>query len=353
MKLKQRDAILIAFLLVMIGVTNPVLAAEQLKRQSGKDFTGLKSKTTIYPKWFKDTFWDLNDDIAEARKVGKTGIMIYTSTKSCSYCIAFIEKSLGDPVLQKRLRRQFDVLGLEVIADTEITDVDGKNYVVKDFLKKYKAYFTPTLLFFGEDGEVLLVIAGYYPPTLFRHVLDYLEGGHYRKESWREYKTRVVDIYQSKASIHFDKSLFAVSSMNLDRSKSNSGKPLLVLFEKQGCADCGKMHKEVLSVETTRSWIRRFDATQVDASDVKTGIVKPDGGKTTPADWARELNIAYYPSFVFFDEKGKETFRIDTYTRNARLEGTLELVLARGYLDEPQLQRWRRQQFVKGQRKTE
>lgn len=328
-----------------IGLSLSVQAADNIERTAGKDFTDIHSKTTIYPKWFKDTFWDLNDDIAEARKAGKTGIMVYTSTKTCTYCIAFIEKSLNDPVIQKRLRAQFDVLGLEVIADTEITDVDGKTYVVKDFLKKYKAYFTPTQLFFGKDGKLLLSIAGYYPPERFMKVLDYLEGKHYETESWREYAARLTSD-KSKTAIHYDKALFSKPAGNLDRRDGKATKPLLVLFEKPGCAACREMHEQVLSVKTTRDWISHFDAAQLDASDDKTPIARPDGSKATASQWARELNLAYYPSYVFFDDKGTEVFRIDTYARNVRLEGALELVLTKGYLDEPQLQRWRRQQFV-------
>jgi len=328
-----------------IGLSVSVHAADSIERTAGKDFTDIHSKTTIYPKWFKDTFWDLNDDIAEAQKAGKTGIMIYTSTKTCTYCIAFIEKSLNDPVIQKRLRAQFDVLGLEVIADTEITDVDGKTYVVKDFLKKYKAYFTPTQLFFGKDGKLLLSIAGYYPPERFMKVLDYLEGKHYERESWRDYSARLAGD-TNKSAIHFDKTLFSKPADNLDRRNGKATKPLLVLFEKPGCDACREMHEQVLSVKTTRDWIARFDASQLDASDDKALITRPDGSKATASQWARELNIAYYPSYVFFDETGAEVFRLDTYTRNVRLEGALELVLTRGYQDEPQLQRWRRQQFV-------
>lgn len=350
MKLGPKTIFLTALLLVAAGVAAPALATGQPERQSGKDFTDLGSKTTIYPKWFKDTFWDLNDDIAEARKAGKTGIMIYTSTKTCSYCIAFIEKSLGDPVIQQRLRRQFDVLGLEVIADTEITDVDGRTYVVKDFLKKYKAYFTPTLLFFGEDGKLLLSIAGYYPPEKFSRVLDFLEGGHYRQQSWRQYATG-TGTGTAGAGIVQDDALFKLKTTRLDRRSGKADRPLLVLLERPGCPACRELHEQVLSVSSTRQWIGKFDAVQLDASDAKTTLVTPDGRKTTASSWAEDLDLAYFPAFLFFDEQGKEVFRIDTYTRNVRLEGTLELVLTKGYLDEPQLQRWRRQQFVETQTK--
>lgn len=334
----------------MLGVNTAILAAstDLPQRQEGKDFTQLKSRTTVYPAWFKDTFWDLNDDIREAVRAGKTGILIMTSTKTCSYCIAFIEKSLSVPEIEKRLRGQFDVLGLEVIADTEITDVDGKTYHVKDFLKKYKSYFTPALMFFGGDGSLLLNIAGYYPPERFKMVLDYIEGRHYKKQPWRAYAAARSNKSPSSAIIT-DPDLFAVSTGNLDRRLGKADKPLLVLFEKPDCSACSELHTQVLSVASTRNWISRFNAVQINAADTDKVLINPGGSRTTGKAWAEALDLAYYPSFVFFDEQGQEVFRIDTYTRNVRLEGTLELVLSKGYVDEPQLQRWRRQQFVREQ----
>ena len=339
--LKLPSGLVLAAMLALFSVST-AHAADMPARQAGKDFTNLKSRTTIFPKWFKQSFWDLGDDIAEARAAGKTGILIYTSAVTCTYCIAFIEQSLNDSGIEQRLRKQFDVVGMEVIDDAEITDVDGKKYLVKDFLKKYKAYVTPTLLFFGKDGKLLLRITGYYPPEKFRKVLDYFEGRHYERESWSAYYTK-LDKASGANSIGNDPVLFPGGASNLDRRSGKATRPLLVLFEKPGCDTCKELHGKVLTVQSTRDWIARFDAVQVNAADTRQKIVTPQGKDLTAAGWAGELDIAYFPAFVFFDEAGKEVFRLDTYTRNVRLEGAMELVLKKGYVDEPQLQRWRNQ----------
>ena len=325
---------------------SPLARAEvNLERAAGRDFNHNKEKTVVFPGWFKQSFWYLNDDINDAIKAGKIGIMIDASEASCTYCIAFIERSMNDPVIQKRFRKNFDALGLEVIGDTEIHDVDGKTYVVKNFLKKYKAYVTPTLLFFGKDGKLLLKITGYYSPEKFTQVLDYFESGEYLKQSWRDYYTARND--KGGAAIVYEPELFHTKADNLARNNTPAKRPLLVLFEKPGCEDCKRLHEKVLSASTTRNWIRQFDAVQVNADDSEAEIRTPGGKKTTARNWAAALNLVYYPAFVFFDESGKEVFRIDTYTRNVRLEGSMALVLNKGYLDEPQLQRWNRARFVR------
>jgi len=326
----------------------PVAQAElALEKSPGRDFNNNKARTLVFPSWFKQTFWYLNDDINEAVKAGKIGIMIDASEENCTYCIAFIERSLNDPEIQKRFRKNFDALGLEVIGDTQIQDVDGKTYSVKKFLHKYKAYVTPTLLFFGKDGKLLLKITGYYSPEKFTQVLDYFESGEYKKQSWRDYYVARND--KGSADFIYDTALFKMKAGNLARNKSAADRPLMVLFEKPGCEDCKQLHERVLSVKTTRNWIERFDAVQINADDDKSPLVTPGGEKITPKAWAARLDLAYYPAFVFFDESGNEVFRIDTYTRNVRLENSMSLVLNKGYKHELQLQRWSREQFVRRQ----
>lgn len=333
--------------LVLLCITPATQAEVELKRAPGRDFNHNKAHTLVYPGWFKQSFWYLNDDINDAIQAGKIGIMIDASEESCTYCIAFIERSLNNPEIQKRFRKNFDALGLEVIGDTEIHDVDGKAYSVKNFLKKYKAYVTPTLLFFGKDGKLLLKITGYYSPEKFTQVLDYFESGQYLKQSWRDYYATRND--RAGAGIVYDTALFRTKVGDLARNKTAARRPLMVLFEKPGCDDCKRLHEKVLSAQTTRNWIKRFDAVQINADDDKAALVTPGGKKTTARAWAADLNLVYYPAFVFFDESGNEVFRIDTYTRNVRLEGSMSLVLNKGYLDEPQLQRWNRARFVRRQ----
>ena len=338
-------AVLAALIAIIIA---PAAQADiALKKTPGRDFNNNKARTLVFPGWFKPTFWYLNDDVNEAVKAGKIGIMIDASEENCTYCIAFIERSLNDPAIQKRFRKNFDALGLEVIGDTQIQDVDGKTYTVKEFLHKYKAYVTPTLLFFGKDGKLLLKITGYYSPEKFTQVLDYFESGEYQKQSWRDYYAARND--KGSAGIVYDSALFTLKADNLARNDNPAKRPLMVLFEKPGCADCKQLHEKVLNAQTTRNWIDRFDAVQINADDDKSQLVTPGGEKTTPRAWADELDLAYYPAFVFFDESGNEVFRIDTYTRNVRLENSMSLVLSKGYKHELQLQRWSREQFVRRQ----
>lgn len=87
-----------------------------------------KGVNVVYPNWFKDSFYDLPGDLQDARDAGKSGIMIFFSTKTCSYCNAIIENTFKKPDIVKQLRANYDVIGLEVLSDTEVVNIKVRAY---------------------------------------------------------------------------------------------------------------------------------------------------------------------------------------------------------------------------------
>ena len=54
---------------------------------------------------------------------------------------------------------------------------------------------------------------------------------------------------------------------------------------------------------------------------------------------ARALKVSYTPSIVFFDERGKEVFRVEAYLKTFHLQSSLDYVASRAYLSQPSFQR--------------
>ena len=71
----------------------------------------------VHPTWFKPSYLDLDEDLNDALKAGKTGLMVYFGLKRCSYCQAFLENTLSKPDVEKRVRGMFDVVGLDIFSD--------------------------------------------------------------------------------------------------------------------------------------------------------------------------------------------------------------------------------------------
>jgi thioredoxin-related protein len=299
------------------------------------------------PAWFKTSFLDLREDLAEARAAGKQGLMVLFSTEGCAYCKAFIERSLKDPAIGARVREHFDTLHLEIFDDAGMKDLQGRSLPVKDFARREGAAFSPTLLFYGLDGKPMHRVVGYQSPERFRTVLDYVAGGHHRTLSYRDYLARQASgrpAAGQPASLVRDP-LFDRPPYVLDRRRP-AGKPLLVLFERPGCEACREFHAHVLSDPEVRSLLARFQAVQLDARDAATPVLAPDGRRLTPLRWAEELGLAHLPAMVFFDEAGREVLRNDALSYRQRTQRSLQFVLDKAYLRGILFQRYTREKSM-------
>lgn len=332
-------------------LTARIAEMDKSDKSLGYDFADDAYVDVSHPTWFKQSFLDLRQDLDEARAAGKQGIMLFIGTRRCSYCKVFLDRVLSDPEIKRRVQSNYDVIGLELFSDIEMSDVDGQRYSVNEFVTKVKAAYTPTLIFYGADGRRLLRIVGYYPREKFDHVLDYLEQRHYLEEPLREYLSRTErSSSDSVTEMVVDQELFGQPPHILDRRAARAQRPLLVVFESGNCKACERLHRRVFSDEAVRELIGQFEAVQLDISDTAHRIVTPAGERVTARQWYQSLNLSYSPAIVFFDEAGGEVMRLDSETLRYRMEGSLQLVLERAYEDDAQLQRWRRTKAVEASR---
>ena len=56
--------------------------------------------------------------------------------------------------------------------------------------------------------------------------------------------------------------------------------------------------------------------------------------------WARELNVTYAPTVVFFDDNGSEVFRIEAYLRPFHFASSFAYVTSGAYRTEASFQRY-------------
>ncbi|MEW8692685.1 MAG: thioredoxin fold domain-containing protein [Candidatus Thiodiazotropha endolucinida] len=324
--------------------------ATQVKAEpktSGTEFAEEVFVDVQFPHWFKTTFLELDEELKEAVGKGKQGLMVFVSTRHCSYCKAFIQNVLSLPDIRQRVERFFNVVGLEIFDDSEMTDPAGRSFRVKEFVSANKTAYTPSMIFYGANGAQQLKIVGYYPPEKFREVLEYLEGSHYLREPLRDYLVKTANTSsETTGRIISDPVLFSKPPYQLDRHTRVAEQPLLVLFERPNCGACERFHRRVLADQSIRRLMHEFETVQLDASDSTTRLINPKGERTTPSEWYARLDLAYSPSMVFFDDTGREVLRLDSETQRFRMEGTLQLVLEKGYEKDAQLQRWRRDKAV-------
>ncbi len=287
------------------------------------------------PAWFKNSFLDLRDDIREAA-AAKKRVMIYFGQNGCPYCTRLMEVNFKQPDIVAKTRRNFDAVEINIFGSREVTWLDGKPRSEKDFAALLKVQFTPTLLFLDEKGGIALRVNGYYAPPRFTAALDYVAQHRERSVSFAEFQKQYLP--DVPAAEPRDEPFFRKPPYLFDRRKP-AVRPLAVFFEQANCADCDEMHATSLKTAETRELLSRFDVYRLDLKS-NDEVVAPAGAKTTAARWARDLNVSYTPSVVFFDAGGREVFRVEAYVRMFHLQSALDYVASGAYQREPSFQRY-------------
>lgn len=300
-----------------------------------------------HPSWFKDSFLDLGDDLAEALSDNKKGIIVYFGQKRCAYCKRLMEVNFKQPDIVSYTLENFEVIPVDIWSPEEITDPQGNVMTQREYALKMQTNFTPSLIFYNEEGQIALRLRGYYPPYQFKAALEYVAGEHYKRESLPVYMARGDSTLRFEAEDLVEEDFFAPPPYNLDRSHFPADRPLVVFFEQGNCHACDVLHTQPLRQDAIQKRFERFESVQLDIW-ADTPIITPDGRATTASAWAEELGIFYAPSLVFFDENGSEIIRVDSVVHFFRLRNILNYVATRGYLSHPNFQHWRVQDDSNG-----
>lgn len=319
------------------------------------DFDDARIAPSTYPDWFKDSFLDLRDDLDDALGAGKRGLMVLFATEGCSYCAEFVNRSLADPDLASLVQAHFDAVALEIFSDAEMVDPAGTPTRVNRFAEREGAGFAPTLAFYGDGGRLLYRGVGYHSPDQFRMVLDYLAGGYDRESSFRDYAALRGGATPSRVSAYRLRPdpLFSSPPYALDRSRIPALRPLMVIFETDGCDACAELHREVLALPEVRSLLERFDIVRLDARDSSTPVVAPDGRRTTPASWYAETGFSRLPALLFFEEGGREVLSTEALVLRQRMMNSLLYTLERAYEKQWTYQRFARSKSIERMRQPQ
>jgi len=289
---------------------------------------------TEYPAWFKDSFLDLRDDLAEADKAGRRLVVLFVQN-GCPYCHALVDRNLAQKDIEQTMRKNFDVVLINMWGDREVHGLDGNKTNEKDFAATLKVQFTPTLLFFNEKGKVVLRLNGYLPPHRFKNAIQYVATRQENKISYRDYMAARA-VHGKPGKLHGE-DFFAKPPYDLRKFRGK--KPVALFFEQRDCPNCDTLHEKVLIDRPTRKVIAGFENIQLDMWS-KTPVILMDGKQTTAKQLAKSLDVKYAPTIVLLDPQGKEVIRSEAYFKVFHTQGIFAYVLEGGYKTQPSFQRW-------------
>ena len=320
---------LTALWLILAGAANA--ASPEASLEAGFVNPGYEEK----PDWFKNSFLDLGEDVAEARAANKR-VMLYFYQDGCPYCAKLLRVNFSTKPIVDKTRRHFDVIAINMWGDREVTDLDGELLTEKRFAEKWKVMFTPTILILDPEGRVALRINGYYPPDKFEAALDYTSQGLEKRLAFAEYYAQKNPV-KATGKLH-DEPWIRKPPYDLSRL-IQAEKPLLILFEQEVCRTCDEYHQDIYQRPETRKLLDRFTVVRLDIwSDMP--LIDPQGRKTTARKLAKALNVKFTPTHLFLDAQGREVFRTEAYLRAFHLQSSLDYVASGAYRKQPNFQRY-------------
>jgi thioredoxin-related protein len=284
------------------------------------------------PPWFAESLLFIKEEAADAAREGKR-VMLYFGQDGCPYCRQLIEVNFRQQRIVDKMKKGFVAIALNIWGDREITWSDGRAMSEKQLTAALKIQFTPTLLFLDEKGDVALRVNGYLPPERFESALDYVAGRMEGKLPFADFQKAVAP-----ANPKLNEQAFFIKPP-YDLRRKPGGKPLAVLFETPHCAGCDELHREGFTRKEVLEQVKRFDVVRISTLSGES-IVAPGGQPFRASDWASALKLTYVPAIVFFDDRGREVFRIEAYMRPFHLAGSLEYVASGAYRSEPSFQRF-------------
>jgi serine/threonine protein kinase/thioredoxin-related protein/uncharacterized protein HemY len=217
-------------------------------------------------KWSEDYDLSLEKAILE-----KKPMVIDFYTTWCGWCKVLEEKTYPDPDVQEALK-----MYIPVKINAEIKG---------DLRRKYKVNAFPTLIIVDGQGNKLDEIIGFKEPPEF---LEDLNSG--------------LEIYQKYAESATLGDRQITEASNLEDGKllaESKHMPLMVVFVSKESDWSNKLLDETLKNPLVKSEIKNVVLVKIDQAHDKNVI--------------REWDIRYFPSIIFFDDKGVILLRIHGY----------------------------------------
>jgi thioredoxin-related protein len=284
----------------------------------------LGAKISEHPDWFKESFLDISEDIAEASDNDKH-VMLFLHLNGCPYCYKMTEENLKNAPYIDFIKANFDVIALNIQGDREVALDENTSLTEKQLAKKLKVIYIPTVIFLDSDNKTVARINGYRSVRDFKYVLDFVHEKAYQNTNLAEYiDNRKSVVYEFKDHPQLQ-SITDLSSLNKQ--------PVAVLFEDSSCEDCTRLHEGHLSDPEVNAVLKNFTFIRLDAlSD--SPMVDIDGQTTTPRAYAQKLGLTYRPGIVLFDN-GKEIMRIESMLYRFHFTEILRYVGERLYQQYP------------------
>lgn len=124
-----------------------------------------------------------------SRSPGQTPLVVFFEQPRCHPCDVLHAGPLQDPAITARLR-ELEAVQLDRSAETPVITPAGERLTAREWSQRLGLFYTPTLLFFDEQGAEILRVDSVVQFYRLGNVLEYITSGAYRDfpdyRRWRD-----------------------------------------------------------------------------------------------------------------------------------------------------------------------
>ncbi len=246
------------------------------------------------PECFKESFLDIKEDILEAEANNKH-FMIFMDLEGCPYCSKMLnENFIAQNKTSEFIKKYFDVINIDVKGSREISWDENTTLTEKALAEKLEIQYSPTILFFNKNKEVVVRVNGYRNKDDFKYILEFVQGKYYEQMSLTQYLEKIT-----KETLY----TFIENKMFKDlKDLSKIKTPLAVIFEDGSCTQCDYFHNRLLKDKDVLKEFKNFTIVRLNANSDEQ-IIDIDGNKTTAKEWVKKINLDYRPGILLYDNK--------------------------------------------------
>jgi thioredoxin-related protein len=137
---------------------------------------------------YEDFFSPAPHALDRSRLPGQRPLVVFFEQADCHACDILHSGPLQQNDIRKRFG-EFDATELNMWRDTPVITPDGQRTTAKQWADQLGLFYTPTLIFFDQQGKEILRVDSVVQFYRLRNVLDYVLTGAYREyptfQQWR------------------------------------------------------------------------------------------------------------------------------------------------------------------------
>lgn len=155
LRISRLSAVVLSSILAATACAEDKLAAESASA-TATTTPASSTETRDVKLFFDETFNDMKEELATAKKDGKKGVLIMFEMDECPFCHRMKTTVLNRSDIQDYYKQNFRIISVDIEGDLELTNFKGETTTQKDFaLKEYRVRATPVFQFIDLDGNPL------------------------------------------------------------------------------------------------------------------------------------------------------------------------------------------------------